>query len=150
TCCFNPMANSVQLRVLREEDKNHPHLTDLAKSPVYFTLKVNGRSDIGSLMGFSGKQCYNFTMKTWLVLFLGARVINNGREAALLEGPHKLFVQFDVRRVLDHSVAHVYLMRGNIYDNGKLCAQNKDHAFTLVSRVGDGGGSASKLPALRR
>lgn len=139
--CFNPIASSVQLRALREEDKNHPHLVDLetnredGKPKMYFTLKVNGRSDIGTLMGFSGKACYHFTMKTWLIIFVSPRIFANGNELALSEGSHNLFVQGDVRVVVDSLVAHVYLLRGHLYDNGALKAQNKEHAYPLVRQL---------------
>ena len=71
-------------------------------------------------------------MKTWLILFVPPRLFADGQEKCLPDGPLNLLVQGDIRLVMDHSVCHIYLLRGNLYVNGKLAARNKEHMLGLV------------------
>lgn len=131
---INPLANSVQLRLIQKEDSNHDHVMRLEKSERCMTIKVNGPFDVGSLMGFSGEQCFHFSMKTWIILYVLPQVIADGNEKIAYKNQTQInmIAKGDIRLVVDQGICNIYLLRGKLYENGKLCAQNNQLSLSLV------------------
>ena len=127
---INPLSNVILLRYLRQDDCNHPHLLELKNRKCHFTLKVFGKFDLGSIMGFSGMHCFHFTKKSTILLYLSPKLIAGGHEKCPDKDSYNFTVYGDVRLVANQHVCNIYLIRGFIYESGMFLAINKD--ITLV------------------
>lgn len=131
---INPLLNSLELRMVKATDKDHKHMTELANKEGHVTVSFATRFDVGSLMGFSGWQCFHMTMKTLVILYVKTKVISTSIERVVDNGGD-LIIRGDVRIMADESVAQIFVLRGEAFSGGKLVGLNRERNFNLVSML---------------